>query len=80
MNIVDDKRPKTIKRTPPEYNLKRPKINILLDKIKKMWINSYNNAESNTLKINTESNNYSPQNSRLYYSNFNSTNYNLKYL
>ncbi|CAB4440818.1 unnamed protein product [Rhizophagus irregularis] len=38
-----------------------------------MWKNYYNNIELNTLKVNLELNYYSPQNSRLYYSNSNST-------
>ncbi|GBC25530.1 kinase-like domain-containing protein [Rhizophagus irregularis DAOM 181602=DAOM 197198] len=84
MKIVNGSRPTILEGTPSEYkelmiqcwnekSSERPKINTLLDKIEKMWKNCYNNIELNTLKVNLELNYYSPQNSRLYYSNSNST-------
>jgi serine/threonine protein kinase len=87
MRIVNGTRPIIVEGTPAEYKKlmiqcwndkpsERPKINILLDKIEKMWKEIYyKKIESNTSKANLlEPNYYSPQNSRLYYSHFDSTN------
>ncbi|RIA79354.1 kinase-like domain-containing protein [Glomus cerebriforme] len=89
MDIINGKRPKIAKETetPREYKelmeqcwnsdpSKRPKIDVLFDGIEKMWIDSYNITETNTLKVTNLELINSLQNSQLYFSNFSSKVYN----